>query len=104
MIAKLKLKLNRESVAEPEPAPGNLRFPARAVRALPAPQRWTGRPSSTRNNGVHNHDQAALRHPELVRQIEATLDRMQSDLDQLKEQVENYRFPGARDEDRPKAA
>src|SRR5262245_20341561 len=105
VIAKLKLKLNREAAPETS-EPGVLRFPSRAVRALPTPQRWMGRATSTKDTSVRPDDQTVFRHPEQVRQIEVTLDRMQSELDQLKEQVENYKFPdaGLLDEDRPKAA
>ena len=100
---KLKLKLHPVPVAH-EPEPGaSLRFPVRAVRAMPSPSRTNAR-SNGQEGHVSEQDRHVLRHPELIRQIEATLDRMQAGVDQLNEQVNNYKFPGMLDEERPRAA
>ena len=100
---KLKLKLHQDPVSH-EPEPGaSLRFPVRAVRAMPIPSKTHGR-LTHQENGVHEQDKNVMRHPELIRQIERTLDRMQAGIDQLNEHVNNYKFPGAQNEDRPRAA
>lgn len=89
----LKLKLHREAPAFEPQAGSHMRFPVQAVQAM--------QPAS---KGRAMNEQDAMRHPELIRQIEATLDRMQAGLDQLQEHVSNYKFPGAQEEDRPRAA
>lgn len=101
-----KLKLTREPVRKPatSPEPSSLRFPDRAVRSLPtvANPRWR---QGAQETPMPSPDSGTLRHPELVRQIEATLDRMQSGLDSLKTQVDSYKFPVADDdEEHPWAA
>lgn len=100
---KLKLKLQTHAVSfEPEPETGgSLRFPVRAVRSLPNPSRAHARREESQ---APVSDRDVMRHPELIRQIEATLDRMQAGVDQLNEHVNNYKFPGAEDEERPRAA
>lgn len=98
----LKLKLHREPAKAPEREPGeSLQFPVWAVRAIPTPSR--GR-TQERDNRINEEDPGVLRHPELVKQIEATLNRMQAGIDQLQEHVESYKFPGVQDEERPRAA
>jgi hypothetical protein len=98
----LKLKLHRYTpTREPEPT-GSLRFPVRAVREMRGVH--TPPRDTTKERSMAKQEPGALRHPELIRQIEATLDRMQAGLDQLSEQVKNYKFPGFEDEERPRAA
>ncbi len=99
----MKLKLNRESVSYEPDAGDAMRFPVRAVRAMPGPYRNSGR-MPVQENHVPDQDCNVLRHPELIRQIEATLNRMQAGIDQLGEHVNNYKFPDSRDEERPRAA
>jgi hypothetical protein len=99
----MKLKLHQEPVVQ-EPDPGaSLRFPVRAVRAMPVPSRTHG-PVLRKEPSVPEQERDAMRHPELIRQIENTLTRMQAGIDQLQEHVRNYKFPGAHNEDRPRAA
>lgn len=111
--AAVKLKLHRECLNESEAR--SLRFPAHAVRAMPvtahdhrsilrqsAPP--STRPRVTPSIRPVTDDPNVMRHPEMIRQLEATLDRMQSSIDQLHEQVDNFKFPTHRDEERPRAA
>lgn len=100
---KLKLKLHQEPVVHEPEAGTSLRFPVRAVRAMPVPSRTQG-PMPRKEPCVREQDHDVMRHPELIRQIENTLDRMQAGIDQLNEHVRNYKFPGAHNEDRPRAA
>jgi hypothetical protein len=99
----MKLKLSRETATlEPDPA-DRMKFPVHAVRELPGPYRTHGRMPS-QEKFMPDHDRSMLRLPQQIREIEATLDRMQAGVDQLTEQVNNYKFPGFLDEDRPRAA
>jgi hypothetical protein len=101
----LKLKLHREPASTPESEPGaNLRFPVRAARAMPTPSRAQPGRLRGQEDDVGEQEANVMRHPELVRQIEATLNRMQAGLDQLQEHVNSYKFPGVQDEERPRAA
>ena len=99
----MKLKLHRERVmVEREPTERDrMKFPVFAVRAMPAP----GRHQEAHMPTDHRRDDV-LSHSDVVRNIEATLDRVQATMDRLHEQVDSFKFPGARvnDADRPRAA
>lgn len=77
-----RLRLIKQPMEDPE-APAALQFPAealaeaRARKAAPALRR-----------GLNGNAR------KLVTRVEAILDDMQRGLDSLKDQVENYRFPG----------
>jgi hypothetical protein len=106
----VKLKLHREAVVETErPEPGaSLRFPARAVRDMPAPG-WRQDRTSNGVGSMHPvkpREDRGMNYQDVIRGIEATLDRMQGTVNELHEQVENFKFPsaGGAPSDRPRAA
>lgn len=87
----MKLKLH-QGVPQEQHEARTLVFPTEAVREMPCPKH-RGRYGPAQEELMDEQAPPVMHHPELVRQIEATLDHMQKTLDGFSEQLENYRFP-----------
>ncbi len=104
MATKLRLQRDYQASGSPNPAghphttpDGTLRFPSQAVASL-------ARHKLAASQAKAKQRPAAFSHEQLVSHIEATLDRMQGQLSDLRDQVDNFKFPGVLDNDRPRAA